>query len=436
MEKTSLSGPLRILFAGSPAIALPSLDLLAAGSFRTRGSGPGGISDSAGAGAPAWRLVGVLTNPDKPRGRSGRAEPTPVAAAAERHSAAFAGNGLPPIAILKPETLRAEAREAAAALSPDLLVSFAYGRIFGPKFLSLFPLGGINIHPSLLPAYRGASPIQETILRGDAKTGISIQKIALETDTGNILASREMALSGRETTESLSERAGEEAALLLSETLRGLAKALSDGEGFPEGRPQEGTPSFCSLIAKDSGIIDWNRSAGEIDAMIRAYNPWPLARTRCNGQFLFILEAAPVTGLNTLDVSRASPGDGGPSAFPVKGTVIGPTPCNRFGPNTLDVSRALPGDGGPSAFPVKGTVIGPTPCDHNSQDTLDVSRALAGRVLGTDKKNGILIQTGGGILGVTRLQYQARKALPWQAFLNGARDFIGARLNSEDINGV
>jgi methionyl-tRNA formyltransferase len=302
-----------------------------------------------------------LTNPDKPKGRSGRAEPTPIAAAAERHSAAFVENGLPPLAVLKPETLKTEAREAAAALSPDLLVSFAYGRIFGPKFLSLFPLGGINIHPSLLPAYRGASPIQETILHRDAKTGICIQKIAPETDTGNILASTEIPLSGRETTASLSERAGEAAALLLSETLRGLVTALANGEDFPEGRPQEGKPSYCSLITKDSGIIDWNRSAGEIDAMIRAYTPWPLARTGHNGQILFILEAAPFTGAE-------------------------------------------------------------------AGDTLDV-----GRVLGTDKKNGILIQTGGGILAVTRLQYQARKALPWQAFLNGARDFIGARLNSEDV---
>jgi methionyl-tRNA formyltransferase len=406
MEKTSLSGPIRILFAGSPAIALPSLETLAVGSLGTRG--PGGIPDSA-----AWRLVGVLTNPDKPRGRSGRAEPTPVADAAERHSAAFAGNGLPPLAILKPEALRAEAREAVAALSPDFLVSFAYGRIFGPKFLSLFPLGGINIHPSLLPAYRGASPIQETILRGDAKTGICIQKIALEPDTGNILASKEIALSGRETTGSLSERVGEEAAPLLTEMLCGLSKALADGENFPAGRPQEGTPSLCSLITKDSGIIDWNKSAREIDAMIRAYTPWPLARTSHNGRFLFILEAAPVMG-----------------------TVAGPTPCCPDGLNTLDVSRASAGGGGPSAFPVTEAFAGPTPCCPDGLNTLDVSRAVPGRVLGTDKKNGILIETGGGILGVTRLQYQGKKALPWQAFLNGARDFIGARLNSEDVNGI
>jgi methionyl-tRNA formyltransferase len=319
-----------------------------------------------------------------------------VAAAAERYLAAFAEHGLPPIAVLKPETLRAEARETAAALSPDILVSFAYGRIFGPKFLSVFPLGGINVHPSLLPAYRGASPIQEAILRRDAKTGICIQKIAPEMDTGNILAVTEIPLFGRETAESLSELAGEKAAALLSETLRGLIKARADGKPFPEGKPQEGEPSYCSLIDKDSGIIDWNKSAVEIDAMIRAYTPWPLARTSHNGQTLFILEAAPMAEAG----------------------------------NTLDVSRALAGSGGPSALSMEKTLAGPTPRSLSSRNTLDVSRALAGRVLGTNKKNGILIETGGGILAVTRLQYQARKALSWQAFLNGARDFIGARLDS------
>ncbi|MDR0402236.1 MAG: methionyl-tRNA formyltransferase [Treponema sp.] len=378
-EKSRFSGPPRILFAGSPAIALPSLEALMRGSADTPDS-----AETRPAAPPsgAWTLAGVLTNPDKPRGRSGRAEPTAVAAAAERYSAFSVENGLPPLAVLKPETLKAEAREAAAALSPDLLVSFAYGRIFGPKFLSIFPLGGINIHPSLLPAYRGASPVQEAILRRDGKTGICIQKIALETDTGNILASREIPLSGRETAASLGELAGKEAALLLSETLRGLLEAVSRGDGFPDGTPQEGTPSYCSLIGKDSGIIDWNKSAVEIDAMIRAYTPWPLARTSHNGQVLLILEAAPFRG----DAPREdAPGGEAPG-----------------------VSRA--GNGGPSS----------------------AAETAAGRVLGTDKKNGILIQTGGGILAVTRLQYQARKALPWQAFLNGARNFIGARLDSED----
>ena len=336
------SRPLRLLFAGSPAIALPSLALLAGGSLAR--------------GRTGWTLAGVLTNPDKPRGRSGKHEATEVAAASEQYRAAFADAGLPPFAVLKPETLGERAREEIAALRPDLLVCFAYGRIFGPKFMALFPLGGINIHPSLLPRYRGASPIQEAILNGDTLTGVSIQKIAPEMDTGNLLAQRTLALDGRETTESLSKRAAETAAALLSETLAFIAETGNAGEGTP----QEGEASYCSRIEKDSGVIDWNQSAQAIARKIRAFTPWPLARTGHNGQILYILEAVPLAGRTA-------------------------------------------GNG-----------------------------ALPGEVLGTDTKNGILVQTGDGILSVSRLQYQARKALSWEAFLNGARGFTGSRLVSED----
>jgi methionyl-tRNA formyltransferase len=333
----------RVLFAGSPAIALPSLRALA---------------DACLSGGP-FALSGVLTNPDRPRGRSGKPEPTDVAAAAETYRAAFAEKALAPFAVLKPETLNAEAREAAAALKPDLLVSFAYGRIFGPRFMALFPLGGINVHPSLLPKYRGASPIQETILRRDSVTGVCVQKIAPEMDTGDILARKEILLDGRETTETLSARAGETGAALLIETLGRIAEA----DAVPQGTPQEGDASWCSRIEKDSGVIDWNMGAENIDARIRAYTPWPLARTCHRGETLYILEAAPYTG---------------------------PAPETAG------------------------------------------SGTRAGTILCADKKNGILVQTGGGILALRCLQYHARKALPWQAFLNGARDFIGSRLGSED----
>jgi methionyl-tRNA formyltransferase len=336
---------LRVLFAGNPAIALPSLRALA---------------DVCLSGGP-FLLSGVLTNPDRPRGRSGKPEPTETAAAAEMYRAAFAEKALPPIVILKPETLNADAREAAAALKPDLLVSFAYGRIFGPRFMALFPLGGINVHPSLLPKYRGASPIQEAILRRDALTGICVQKIAPEMDTGNILARKEIPLDGRETAETLGARAAEAGVALLMETLERTAEAGA----VPWGAPQEGEASYCSLIEKDSGGIDWNLSAEDIDARIRAYTPWPLAHTGHNGETLYILEAAPYTG---------------PAPEPA-------------------------GSG---------------------------TRARAGSILCADKKNGILVQTGGGILALRRLQYRARKALPWQVFLNGARDFTGARLGWED----
>ncbi|MDR2072091.1 MAG: methionyl-tRNA formyltransferase [Spirochaetaceae bacterium] len=341
--------PLRLLFAGSPAIALESLRIAAEGALAKR-----------------WALAGILTNPDKPQGRGRGTKPTDVGRVAGELEGSFVRRGLPAPAILKPDVLKAEAREAVAALKPDLLICFAYGRIFGPQFLGIFPLGGINIHPSLLPKYRGASPIQETILRRDHVTGISLQRIAPEMDSGHILGRKIIPLSGRETAGSLGETAGREGAAVLRQFLEDLCQTGhtggTAGGGFriPEGIPQEGDPSYCTRIGKDSGVLHWNRSALELDAQIRACNPWPLART-CHGkQIVQILEAAPWEGPEP--------------AYP-------------------------PGE--------------------------------PGRVLGIDKKSGILIKTGKGILSVTLLQYQTRKALPWQAFLNGARDFIGSRLQEE-----
>jgi methionyl-tRNA formyltransferase len=264
---------LRILFAGSPAIAVPALEAVFA------------LSADHRDGSRGFELAGLLTNPDSPRGRRGEAVPTELAAAAERLAAA----GKAPVPALKPEKLDAEARRLAAALEPDLLVSFAYGRIFGPKFLSLFPLGGINIHPSLLPKYRGPTPIQAAILNRERETGITIQKLALEMDAGDILAQERFPLNGRETAAGLSEIMARKAADLLPAVLRGIA------EETLRARPQDpGGVSRCALIAKEAGLIDWTKSAPEIDARIRAFDPWPLSWTTHGERRLFILKAEPL----------------------------------------------------------------------------------------------------------------------------------------------
>ncbi|MDR3140050.1 MAG: methionyl-tRNA formyltransferase [Treponema sp.] len=328
---------MRILFAGSPAIAVPALETLAELE----------LADSG------FYLAGVLSNPDSARGRRGRPEPTETAAAAARLGENLRREGRPPLAILKPERLDSAAREAVAALKPDLLISFAYGRIFGPRFLSLFPQGGINIHPSLLPKYRGAAPIPAAILNRDRETGVTIQRLAREMDAGDILLQESFPLSGRETAADLSETAARKGAALLPGVLRGLAR------GDLAGRPQNhGEASYCSLIAREDGRIDWSRSAAEIDAGIRAFTPWPLSFTCHGGQELFILEGTP-------------------------------------GPRMSPVSE-----------------INPVP----------------GLVLGINKARGIQIQTGDGILEVTRLQYRTKKALDWRAFLNGVKNFAGSRL--------
>ena len=333
---------MRILFAGSPAIAVPSLKVLSDMEFEGRGI----------------TLAGILTNPDSIRGRHSLKEATDVSAAALELDAIRKEKGFAPIPQLKPEKLDAASRAEAAALKADLLVSFAYGRFFGPRFLALFPLGGINVHPSLLPKYRGASPIPALILAGEKETGICIQRVAQQMDAGDILVTDRFDLSGRETASSLSGTVSLRAARLLEELLPDFeARAAS-------ARPQEGEAVYCGEIKKEAGLIDWNKSAAQIDAQIRAYTPWPLAFTSRGRETLFILEAEPLKEV----------------------------PCEATSGKTV-----------PGIF-------------------------APGMVLGVDKKRGMLIQTGRGILAATKLQWQAKKALDWKAFYNGARDLVGSRL--------
>ncbi|MCL2179838.1 MAG: methionyl-tRNA formyltransferase [Treponema sp.] len=310
---------MRIVFAGSPGIAVPSFEAL----FNINGV----------------ELTGVLTNPDSAKGRHSTLHPTEVGDAASCKG----------ISVLKPVKLDAAAREQVSALKPDLLVSFAYGRIFGPKFLDLFPLGGINIHPSLLPKYRGPSPVQAAILNRDTVTGVTIQKLALKMDCGDILAQEELQLTLRETGGSLSGQMAQMAARMLPCVLEKIASSKIEGK-----QQEHSEASYCTLLSRDDGIINWNKSAVEIEAEIRAYDPWPLCRTTHGGRELIILKA------------------------------------DLYG---------------------------------NKDETKP-----AGQVLGTDKNCGILIQTGDGILAVTELQYQGKKALFWRDFLNGARNFTETRL--------
>ncbi|MDR1109083.1 MAG: methionyl-tRNA formyltransferase [Spirochaetaceae bacterium] len=266
---------MRVLYAGSPAIAVPCLRALA---------------DPALAGG-SLRLVGILTNPDSLRGRRAEAEPTEVGKAARLLFPARPGEPEALPALLKPEKLDAPVREQVARLRPDILISFAYGRIFGPQFLALFPRGGINIHPSLLPKYRGATPIPQTILNRDRETGITVQRLAMEMDAGNILVQEAFPLTGRETTGELSEYAGLKGAAMLRAFLTGLAAEL------PAGRPQNHEEAtFCSLIKKEDGRLDWTQPAPVIDALVRAYTPWPLCQTLHGERELYILRGRPYEG--------------------------------------------------------------------------------------------------------------------------------------------
>lgn len=254
---------MRILFAGSPAIAVPAFEAIAALCANDK----------------SFELAGLLTKADSLKGRNtgknSGPEATDCALAALRLAQ--------PKPILKPEKLDACVRGQTAALHADILVSFAYGKIFGPQFLTLFPLGGINVHPSLLPRFRGPAPIPAAILNRDSVTGITIQKLAAEMDSGDILVQEALPLNGQETTASLSLIMAQKAAQLLPDALRGIAGNTL--QAIPQ---DHRAATYCRLIEKKDGCIDWNQSAAEIDAQIRAYNPWPLAYTRHGALELFI----------------------------------------------------------------------------------------------------------------------------------------------------
>lgn len=252
---------MRVLFAGSPAIAVPSLESI----------------------AKEHRLAAVLCNPPSPQGRGKATLPTPVAQALPRLSAGA-------VPLFEYDKLGLVERQRIAELKPDILVAFAYGKLFGPKFLALFPKGGINIHPSLLPHHRGSSPIQQAILDGDKKTGVSVQRIALEMDSGELLAVEEINLGGRETSACLSERCALIGAKLCIDVLGAIEK------GEETGWPQQGEATYCRKIKKEDGLIDWAKPARELDAMIRAFDPWPGSYTFIKGQRLNIIAAEPYTG--------------------------------------------------------------------------------------------------------------------------------------------
>ena len=338
----------RILYAGSPeAAALPLVHLAKAASHGTE-----------------FTIAGVLTNPPSAQGRSKALIPTPVAQGAHQLEEEL-GCTIP---VLTPEKLDAAAREAVAQLKPDLLVCFAYGRIFGPKFLSLFPLGGINLHPSLLPLYRGCAPIPAAILDQQQETGVTVQKLAQEMDSGDILSQVVLPLTGTETADSLLLRAAEIGGKQLEEI---ICQAAQRGS-LPEGTPQDGSKAtYCQMMKKEEGCICWNDSAAAIDARIRAFTPWPGAFTHAQGTSLKIHQAA---------VYKKNLPPHIQSAFP--------TP------------------------PAPGTV------------------------LGSDKAAGILIQTGDGILCVTNLQWQAKKAMSWKDFMNGSANFVGCRCSSNERQGI
>lgn len=226
--------------------------------------------------------VAVYTQPDKPGGRGRSLTMSPVKMAALRLA----------LPVVQPDSLNENETVARlAGFQPEVIVVAAYGQILPRPVLALPRYGCLNIHPSLLPRHRGASPVSAAILAGDADTGISIMLMDSGLDTGPVLAQEKMALSPQDTTGSLSGRLSDMAAQMLPTVLDRWVK----GEITP--RPQnEAEATYSAAIKKEAGEIDWNLPAVDIERRVRAFQPWPGAYTSRDGKRLEIVEAVALPG--------------------------------------------------------------------------------------------------------------------------------------------
>lgn len=333
---------LKVIFAGTPAFAEEILRAFLHSSHK---------------------ILAVFTQPDRPKGRGRALSQSPVKQLAEHHH----------IPVFQPENLKnPEIQKTIRDLEPDIFIVVAYGLIIPKAILDMPKYGCINVHASLLPRHRGASPIQSALLAGDALTGITIMQMDVGLDTGDILAVYPCPIEIRETSESLHQRLASLGANLLLSTINQLEEG-----GLEPQKQDDAHATYASKIKKEDARINWQESSVEIDRKIRAYNPWPVA-------FTCFLDHQ-----HQLDYKMRVFGSEVVSMLP--GTDIG-------------------------AQMVPGTKVG-------------VPGTIPGTIVNCSTA-GIDVMTGSGVLRLTELQLPSGKRMSSQSLLHSKKDLfkIGTRL--------
>ena len=223
-------------------------------------------------------LIGVVTQPDKPKGRGKSLMATPVKEVALKHQ----------IPVYQPQKVReTEFTENLHRLAPDVIVVAAFGQIITKEILEIPRYGCINVHASLLPAYRGAAPIQWAVINGEKESGVTIMQMDEGLDTGDMIDKVVVPLAEDETGGSLFDKLSQAGAGLCVKVL----KDLEEGKAVREKQPEESTTAYASMISKKMGEVNWNESAKSIEQLIRGLNPWPSAYTKLQGKTLKLWQA-------------------------------------------------------------------------------------------------------------------------------------------------
>ena len=323
LESSAGRVKLRVVFMGTPEFAVPPLEHLVLNQYQ---------------------VVAVYTQPDRPVGRGRSVVFSPI----KRVALAWE------LPVMQPASLKGrETVEQLAGFKPDVIVVAAFGQILPQSVLDTPRYGCVNIHPSLLPRFRGASPVASAILAGDEFTGVSIMLMDAGLDTGPVLARAQIPIARRDTTGSLTTKLSLIAARLLQEVLVYWPR----GELTP--RPQnEAEATYSGPVTKEAGEIDWHLSAVDIWRRVRAFYPWPGCYTRWQGKLLKIIDVIPIPEAKAAGAGEVVPLAGSEAAFGVS--------------------------------------------------------------------------TGDGVLGVSKVQLEGKRAMLAAEFLRGQRQFIGARLPSAD----
>lgn len=312
------------------------------------------------------QVTAVVTQPDKQKGRGKEVQMTPVKECAIKY-------GIP---VFQPVKIReAEAVAQLKQYPADIFVIAAFGQILSEEILNMPKYGCVNIHASLLPAYRGAAPIQWVILNGETQTGVTIMQMAKGLDTGDMLCKRVVPIDAKETGESLHDKLMEAGAKLIVEAL----PKIENGELVPQ-KQDDALSSYASRLTKSMGLIDWNKSAATLERLVRGLNSWPSAYTFYHGKTLKIWEADVLEGVD----------DSTDAANPKQET---------------EAANSLKNDG------------------ENRQ-------AVPGCVLNVDKDY-FDVMCGQGLLRVRSLQLEGKKRVNVKDFLLGYEVKPGLRLGQE-----
>jgi methionyl-tRNA formyltransferase len=232
-----------LVFFGTESFSVPSLEAL--------------IADG-------WPILAVVTKPDRPAGRGRKMNSPAVKSIAQAHD----------IKVLQPESVE-EINDELDSMAPDLGVLVAYGKIIPAKTIDIFPAGIINVHPSLLPRYRGPSPIEASILSGDKETGVSLMKLVPQMDAGPVYRQIRLPLNGSEDKPSLYAKLATVGAEMLNDSLEAIASETLQAE-----EQDDSAADYTKLLSKEDGLIDWTKPTDVIERQIRAYQGYPKARAK------------------------------------------------------------------------------------------------------------------------------------------------------------